>query len=234
MKEESEIFLGQLGKGGVFGIDSSLEDELFLLLELVHFLLDGVFCDETCCVDRFALANAIGSVHRLHFYGRVPPRLEQKHIIRLLQVQSFAASFEAHQDDLDLGFGLEGGEDAPPLGQGHVSEQFHNLETTLLEAPLYKVDHGAVLREHNGLPRGIFGDHFVDGLGEGLDLAAGLPLAHVEFLEDGVASDGEGSGGLGTVLLGFDDAFDALAAEWALLGGQFRGALHAEDDVAAG
>jgi hypothetical protein len=74
--------------------------------------------------------------HHLAIFNH--PKLKKKKTPRL----------EAHEDDVDLGAGLEGFEHAAALFHGHVAHQLHRLQTQLLQPELAQVDHAVVLREH--------------------------------------------------------------------------------------
>ena len=60
---------------------------------------------------RLLLAQAVGPVDRLVLDGRVPPAVEQEHVVGELQVQPDAAGAVAHQDDVLARVALEAVED---------------------------------------------------------------------------------------------------------------------------
>ena len=62
------------------------------------------------------LADAVRAVDRLRLDGRVPPRVEQEHVVGRGQVQAEAAGLEADQEQPAVGIVLEP-LDASPRGR---------------------------------------------------------------------------------------------------------------------
>ena len=69
------------------------------MLELLDPLLDRVARDQAVGEHRALLTVAMGSVDRLCLTGRVPPWVEQKHVVGGGQVEAGASGFEADQKD---------------------------------------------------------------------------------------------------------------------------------------
>ena len=75
------------------------------LLHFKYFLLYAVFCD--CLVNKnlLFLVYPVRPVNRLHLSSRVPPRVNNKHIIRSCKVQPKPACFQAYKNTfIELSF----------------------------------------------------------------------------------------------------------------------------------
>ena len=69
-----------------------------VLLQRQHLLFHRVFGDQPVGEHLARLADAMRAVHRLRLHRRVPPRVEQEHVLRGGEVEARAAGLEAHQE----------------------------------------------------------------------------------------------------------------------------------------
>jgi hypothetical protein len=124
------------------------------LLELEHFLFDGVLGNQPIGEHLARLADAMRAIDRLRFDRRVPPRIEQEDVLGGGEVEAEAARLEADQEQLAVRIGLEAvdarvtvarpavevlvGEAEAIERSAHAIEQLHELReddclVTLLE-----------------------------------------------------------------------------------------------------
>src|SRR5687767_6229322 len=66
-------------------------------MEFQNALLDGFLRDEAISKHRLALPDAVRPIDCLHLHSGVPPRIEQKDVLRGREIQPDAASFEADE-----------------------------------------------------------------------------------------------------------------------------------------
>ena len=77
------------------------------MLQLEDLLLHRIARDETRREHPARLANSMRAVDRLRFDRRIPPRIQQEHVVCRRQVETEAARLEADEEDAALGIRLE-------------------------------------------------------------------------------------------------------------------------------
>ena len=78
---------------------------------------------------RASCADAVGTVDRLVFDGRVPPTVEQKDIAGELKVEADAARAVAHQHDMRVGIAAELFDDRVTPLRGDFAVVFQRIKT---------------------------------------------------------------------------------------------------------
>ena len=71
-------------------------------LHLGHLLFDGIFRDQAVGEDVPRLADSVRAIDRLRFGRRVPPGIEQEHVLGGGQVQADTAGLQADQEHAAL------------------------------------------------------------------------------------------------------------------------------------
>ena len=125
---------------------------------LQHLLLDGIAGDDAACEDLTLLADAVRPVDRLRLDRRVPPRIEQKHVLRGGQIQTDAACLEADQEQLAFRIGLKTLDAALAVASSAV--QVFVGDALAIEVLAQNRQHAGELRKHQRLVT-LF-DHFQD------------------------------------------------------------------------
>ena len=85
------------------GADDGVGERSLRGLQLQHLLLDRVARDEPVGEDRSRLPDAVRAVDRLGLDGRVPPRIEQEHVLGRGQVEAEAAGLQADEEERTVG-----------------------------------------------------------------------------------------------------------------------------------
>mmetsp|Transcript_75797 Transcript_75797/g.195305 ORF Transcript_75797/g.195305 Transcript_75797/m.195305 type:complete len:278 (-) Transcript_75797:2928-3761(-) len=184
LEQEAQVLLRQLCDRGRRAIDGAIEDELLLLLQGQDLLLHRALGDEAHGLDLPRLPDAMRPLDGLKLAGRVPPWVHQEHVVRDLQVQALSAGLQGDEDDLHARVRVEGDERVIPRLDGHAAAQHHARPPRALQAELHELQHGAELREDDGLGRRVALLHPVDLIDERLNLGAALEVGHVDLLQD--------------------------------------------------
>ena len=99
--EELAHILSRHRRGGELTLtDHRIEERRLRLLELHDLLLNRALGDQAVDVHLLVLADAVNTVHRLLFGGGVPPRIDNKHIVGLCQIKSYASGFQRDKEGL--------------------------------------------------------------------------------------------------------------------------------------
>ena len=88
----------RLRRQAVILVDDGVRDVALAFLEFQHFFFHGILGDQTVGEDGPCLADPVRPVYGLGFYRRVPPRIQEKHILGGREVQPQSAGFEADQE----------------------------------------------------------------------------------------------------------------------------------------
>ena len=89
----------QAGEKAVVLINNGFGQAAFGFLEFENLFFHRVFCDQTVRKNALRLTDAMGAVDGLGFDGRIPPWIEQEHVLGRRQIQSQSAGFQADQEN---------------------------------------------------------------------------------------------------------------------------------------
>ena len=119
-------------------------DEIpFGSVQFQDLFFDRVFRDEAIDRDRTSLADAVRSVSRLIFDGRIPPRIEMNDVIGSGEVQASPARFERDQKEISFA-PLEGIDSFLTLLRRRLAVEVLILDPAFVEC---LADQAEVLRE---------------------------------------------------------------------------------------
>src|SRR5579862_86533 len=100
-------------------------------LRIEHFgdaILDCAVRNKACHDDRILLPDTVSASDRLVLDGRVPPAVEEKDIIRELQIQSDAAGAITHQDHVNVRVAPEAVQHTGPFSGWDFPVEEHNAD----------------------------------------------------------------------------------------------------------
>lgn len=93
--------------GVIFVSEGGVDEALFSLLETDDFFFDGSCGDHFVDGGGLGLADAVGAVSGLGFYGWVPPWVEVNDGVSGCEVEAVAAGFEGDEEGVWASGGLE-------------------------------------------------------------------------------------------------------------------------------
>lgn len=96
-----------LHEWGVVVAEGGVDEALFGLLEADDFFFDSAGGDHFVDCSGFGLADAVGSVGGLGFYGWVPPWVEVDNGVSGGEVEAIPACFKTDEEGVWAGRGLE-------------------------------------------------------------------------------------------------------------------------------
>ncbi len=106
-EEVGEFVFGEVSEWVFLFTDDGIGELSFLLLQFDNALFDGVLADESVSEDVGGLAYSVRTVDGLRLDGGVPPGVKDEDVFGGGEVEAEAASFEADEEDGDIGIVLE-------------------------------------------------------------------------------------------------------------------------------
>lgn len=119
-------------------------------------------------------------IRGLPLHRRIPPRLHDKHVIRLYEIECDTAGLQGHEENLDVGRVREVVDGRLALGGRHVSLEEHGFEAGRVETEFEKTEEGGELREDDGFRGGVGGAEAMEFCAEGFDFRGGAPIFMVD------------------------------------------------------
>jgi hypothetical protein len=106
-QQQFQVFPLQISHQPVVFADDRIRQRPLGFLQLQHLLFHRVSRDQPVGEDRPRLSDAVRAVDRLRLHRRIPPRIQQKHVLRRRQIQAQPARLQADQKQLAIGTVLE-------------------------------------------------------------------------------------------------------------------------------
>lgn len=121
----------------------------FLVLQLKDLFLDSILAYQTEDKNIVPLTDAMGTTHGLVFDSRIPPIIKKDDTIGGSEVETYTTSFQADEEDGDVGIVLELGNGCGAVAG--VTIKGDEADSTLTEELLHLVERTDKLREDQNL-----------------------------------------------------------------------------------
>src|SRR5262245_2197298 len=98
-QQQLEILAAKISNQPFVGSDDRVSERPLGGLKLQHFLFHCVTGDQAKCEYRARLTNPMRAIDRLRLDRRIPPGIEEKHVLRGRQVETESPGLQADQKD---------------------------------------------------------------------------------------------------------------------------------------
>src|SRR5258708_7731096 len=106
-QKQLQVFGGQVPQETVVSRNDRFGQATFVILQLQDLLLDRVAGNQPVGEHVAILSDAVGTIDRLRFDGRIPPRVEDEHIVGGGQVQPQSTGLQTDEKQRALGIRLK-------------------------------------------------------------------------------------------------------------------------------
>src|SRR4051812_28218684 len=106
-EQQLQVLPAEAGEQAPVGLDDGVGEVALGGLKLQDFLLDRIAGDDSAGKDGPLLPDAVGAVDRLGLHGRIPPWVQEVHVVGGGQVETQSAGLETDQEQGTAVPGLE-------------------------------------------------------------------------------------------------------------------------------
>jgi hypothetical protein len=184
-EQELHILWGQTLHCRIVSVDSGVDHVCLLLLEQHHTRLDRILNAQSSDRARASLSDTMATISTLPLCRRIPPRIHNKDLRSLREVECDTTSLEGDEEALDVDVGHEVVDRGLALSRCHGTIEHHGSNSCTAEAPFDELQHGGELREDYRLRGGVLRAQFMDVVDKRFDLGGTGPVLHLDSVDDG-------------------------------------------------